>query len=362
VFILSIIRQKWGEVLYASPSNIHKMRVAMYYRNDDVRVEEMPVPKIGPGEFLLKVMASGICGSDVLEWYRIKKAPRVLGHEATGEIVEVGKGCPYKIGQRVFVSHHVPCGECQYCKAGHETACETLHRTNFDPGGFSEYVRVPRINVEKGVYVLPDSMSYEDGTFIEPLACVVRGQRMAQVGKGQTVLILGSGIAGLLHVKLAKAKGVRAIATDINDWRLEKAREFGADAVINAKGYTTDKLKGLNDGRLADRVIICTGAVPAVKQALESVDRGGTILFFAVPKPGVDVNIPVNDFWRNEVAVLTSYGAAPRDLKEALKLIESKTIRVDDMVTHVLPLGEAQKGFKLVADAEDSIKVILKPS
>jgi L-iditol 2-dehydrogenase len=337
------------------------MRVAMYYRNDDVRIEDIPKPKIGPGEFLFKAKASGICGSDVMEWYRIKKAPRVLGHEAVGEIAEVGEGCPYRVGQRVFVSHHVPCGECRYCRAGSETACETLHTTNFEPGGFSEYVRVPKINVEKGVYVLPDEMSYEEATMIEPLACVVRGQRIAQVQEGQTVLILGSGIAGLLHVKLAKSKGARVIATDINDWRLEKAKEFGADAMIDARNYATEKLKEVNEGRLADKVILCTGAVPAVKQAIESVDRGGSILFFAVPKPGVDVNIPVNDFWRKEVSVLTSYGAAPRDLKEALKLIADKRIVVSDMITHTLPLDEAQKGFNLVAAADESIKVVLKP-
>ncbi len=337
------------------------MRAAVYYRNDDVRVEDVPRPKIGRCELLFKVKASGICGSDVMEWYRIKKAPRVLGHEATGEIIETGEGCPYMKGQRVFVSHHVPCGECRYCESGHETACETLHTTNFEPGGFAEYVRVPEINVEKGVYVLPDSVSYEEGTLIEPLACVVRGQRTAGVGKGQTVLVLGSGIAGLLHVKLAKAKGARVIATDLNGWRLEKAKEFGADAVINAKDYTTDRLKELNGGRLADKVLLCTGALPAVKQALESADRGGAILFFAVPKPGAEVNVPINEFWRNEVSILTSYGAAPRDLKESLELIEKEEVRVDDMITHVLPLEKAQEGFSLVAAAGKSIKVILEP-
>jgi len=338
------------------------MRAAVYYRNDDVRIEELPKPKAGPGEFVFKVKASGMCGSDVMEWYRIKKAPRVLGHEATGEIVEVGHGCKYKTGQRVFVSHHVPCGECHYCKEGRETACETLHTTNFDPGGFAEYVRVPKINVDKeGVYPLPDSMSYEEGTMIEPLACVVRGQHMLDIKKEQTVLVLGSGIAGLLHIKLANSKGAKVIATDVSDWRLRKATEFGADATINAISYTTNKLKEANEGRLADKVILCTGAVPAVKQALESVDRGGVVLFFAVPKPGVPVEIPANEFWRDEIAVITSYGAAPGDLKEALELIKTKKIKVSDMITHILPLEKAQEGFKLVAGAQESIKVVLKP-
>lgn len=338
------------------------MRAAVYYRNDDVRIEDMPKPEIGPGEFLFEVKASGICGSDVMEWYRIKKAPRVLGHEAVGEIVEVGEGCPYEVGQRVFVSHHVPCGECRYCRESHETACETLHTTNFDPGGFAEYVRVPEINAEKGVYVLPDGMTYEEGTFIEPLACVVRGQRLAGVGEGHTILVLGSGIAGLLHVKLAKARGAKVIATDINEWRLRKAKEFGADGVIDAREDVPEKLKGLNGGRLADKVILCTGASPAVKQAMGSVDRGGTIEFFAVPKPGVLVEIPANDFWRNEVSLVTSYGAAPRDLEESTELIADKALKVDDMVTHTLPLERAQEGFKLVAEADESLKVILKPS
>jgi L-iditol 2-dehydrogenase len=189
----------------------------------------------------------------------------------------------------------------------------------------------------------------------------VRGQRIAGVKKGGTVLILGSGIAGLLHVKLAKSKGARVIATDVNDWRLEKAKEFGADGTINAMLYTTEKLKELNDGKLADKVILCTGAVPAVKQALESVGPGGVVEFFAVPKPGVEVDIPINDFWRDEVSVVTSYGAAPRDLKEALGMIKNKEVEVEDMITHVLPLEKAQEGFKLVAEAKESIKVILKP-
>ena len=340
-----------------------KMRAAVYYKNSDVRVEEVQRPKPGPGEFVFKVMASGICGSDVMEWYRIMKAPRVLGHEATGEIVEVGEDCEYEKGQRVFVSHHVPCEECEYCKSGRETACHTLHTTNFDPGGFAEYVRVPKINIEKhGIYVLPDDMTYEQGTLIEPLACVVRGQRIADIKDGDTVLVLGSGIAGLLHVKLAKYKDAKVIATDISDWRLEKATEFGADGVINALSYTTEKLKELNGGNLADKVILCTGAMPAVRQAIESVGPGGVIEFFAVPKPGEDISIPVNDFWRDEVAVVTSYGAAPRDLKESLDLISSKKITVDDMITNVLPLEKVQEGFNLVAGAQDSIKVILKPN
>ncbi len=339
------------------------MRVAMYYGNKNVRLEELPKPKIAPGELLLKVMASGICGSDVLEWYRIKKAPLVLGHEATGEIVEVGDGVKrYKIGDRVFVSHHVPCGTCRYCLGGHHTACETLHKTNYDPGGFAEYIRVPSINVERGIYLLPENLSFEDGTFIEPLGCVVRGQRLARIQKGNTVLILGSGISGLLHLQLAGARGAeRIIATDINEYRLNAAKKFGADAVINAKDDVPARLRQLNEGRLADRVIVCAGAKSASKQALECVNRGGTVLFFAVPEPGVDISVPITDFWRDEVTLMTSYGAGPGDIKDALKLISEHKANIHEMITHRLSLGEAGLGFKLVADAGESLKVIIEP-
>lgn len=339
------------------------MRVAMYYNNKDVRLQEMPVPKIGAGEFLLKAIASGICGSDVMEWYRIKKAPLVLGHEVTGEIARVGDGVKnYKAGDRVFVSHHVPCNTCRYCLSGHHTACETLHKTNFDPGGFAEYIRVPQINVDRGVYLLPEEISFEDGTLIEPLACVLRGQRLAGIQPGQSVLIIGSGISGLLHIKLARALGAgKVFATDISKYRMDAARKFGADEAIDAKEDVPARLRKANDGMPADKVLVCTGALPAIKQALQSVDRGGTVLFFAPTEPGVSVPLAVDELWRNEITLRTSYGASPADIATALELIRTRRVNVHDMITHRLGLAEAGLGFKLVAEAGKSIKVIIEP-
>ena len=165
------------------------MKVAMYYNNKDVRLEEVPIPEIGSKELLVKVIASGICGSDVMQWYRIKKAPRVLGHEITGEIVKVGSEIKeYNVGERVFVSHHVPCNTCHYCLNGFHTVCNTLRTTNFDPGGFSEYIRVPEINVNRGVFRLPEDISFEEGVFIEPLACVLRGLRLEDSNQGRVYL------------------------------------------------------------------------------------------------------------------------------------------------------------------------------
>ena len=339
------------------------MRVAMYYKNSDVRLQEMPVPKIGPGEILVKIQASGICGSDVLEWYRVKKAPIVLGHETAGEITQVGEGVTrFKIGDRVAVSHHVPCNTCRYCLAGNHTVCETLHTTNFDPGGFSEYVRVPKLNVDRGVFLLPPEVSFEEGSFMEPLGCVLRGQRLARLMPGQTVLVMGSGISGLLHIMLAKALGAgRVIATDISPYRLKAAKDLGADAVINAKEDVPARLKELNGGWLAELVIVCTGAMAAFAQALKSVDRGGTLMYFATTNPGETLPVPINDYWRNGITLMPSYGNSPYDAEAAIALIRSGRVPVGKLITHRLGLAEAAQGFQLVAGAGESIKVILEP-
>ena len=340
------------------------MRVAMYYNNHDVRVEEMPVPRVGPGELLVRVEASGICGSDVMEWYRITKAPLVLGHEVAGTVVKVGDGVErYSEGDRMVVTHHVPCNACRYCLSGHHTVCDTLRLTSFDPGGFAEYLRVPAINVDRGVFPLPDGVSFEEASFAEPLACVLRGQRRANVQPGQSVIVLGSGLAGLLHINLARALGAgRIVATDMTDYRMEAALRFGADAAFSANEDVPARLREVNDGRLADLVIVCTGAPPALLQALQSVERGGTVLFFAPTEPGVTVPVSVNDvFFRNDVTLTTTYAGAPADLATALELIGARRVRVGDMITHRLGLAEAGEGFKLTAEAGSSLKVIVEP-
>jgi L-iditol 2-dehydrogenase len=340
------------------------MRVAMWYSNQDVRLEEMPTPQIGPGELLVRVEASGICGSDVMEWYRLDKAPLVLGHEIGGQIAAVGDGVDsYQEGDRVSAAHHVPCNTCHYCLSGHHTVCETLRRTNFDPGGFAEYIRLPAINVDRGVFLLPDEVSYEQATFIEPLACILRGQRLAHMQPGQSVLIIGSGIAGLLHLQLARALGAGCVvATDVASYRLKAARQFGADATFHAEDNLPTHLRQVNQGRLADVVIVCTGATSAITQALQSVARGGTVLFFAPTAPGITIPLSINDlFWRNEITLTTSYAGSTADYATALELLRARRVNVDEMITHRLSLKETGIGFQLVANAQDSIKVIIEP-
>ena len=340
------------------------MRVAMYYNNSDVRLEEMPVPEIGPGELLLKVEASGLCGSDVMEWYRIQRAPMVLGHEVSGEVVQVGAGVEqYKEGDRLVVTHHVPCNACHWCLSGRHTDCDTLHTTSFDPGGFAEYLRIPQINVNRGVFPIPDHVGYDEASITEPLACVYRGQRRANLQPGQNVLVLGSGLAGLIHINLARALGAgRIIATDMVDYRLDAARKLGADVTFSAMEDVPARLREANNGRLADLVIVCTGALPALQQALESVERGGTVLFFAPTAPGVSLPVPINDvFFRNDVTLTTTYAGAPADLATAMDMIASGRVQVGEMISHRLGLAEAGLGFKLTSDARDSLKVIIQP-
>ena len=336
------------------------MKVSMWYNNKDIRIEEAPTPKPGQKEILVKVISCGICGSDIVEWYRLPRAPLIQGHEIGGEVVEVGGSVKnFGPGDRVFVAPKVPCMECYYCKNEHYPVCSNIKDRM--PGGFAEYVLVPESLVENGTYLLPNNVNCDQSTFIEPLACVVRAQRLAGVKNDQTVMVIGCGMSGLLHIKLAKAKKCRIIATDINEKRLEFAKKIGADFTINAKEDVPERLIAENKKK-ADVVILCSSAISAVEQAWKCVDKGGVMVFFAVPGPDKVVTIPINYFWTKEIRIITSYYCGPPDIVDAIKLIESGEIEVDDMITHKLPLKDTAEGFQLVMDGNESLKVIIKPN
>jgi L-iditol 2-dehydrogenase len=339
------------------------MRAAVYYSNDDIRVEEFQTPAIGLGELLLEISLCGICGSDVMEWYRVKTAPRVLGHEAVGVISDLDETVDkVNSGDRVFVSHHVPCDTCRHCLRGDHTVCHTLHNTNIDPGGMTEYARVPSINVDRGVFPLPPNVTDEEGVLIEPLGCVIRGQDRIGVSPGDSVLVLGSGVSGILHTQLAKSKGAtRVLATDVNEHRLAYAEKFGADAVLNATMNVPKFVREENDGNLSDHVIVSTAAVSAIQQAFNCVEDGGRILLFAPTLPGVKIPLDLNKLWSKQVTVTTTYAASPSDLTAALELIRSGQVNVRDMVTHRLSLDETGLGFRLVAEAGESLKIVVDP-
>jgi len=268
----------------------------------------------------------------------------------------------FKIGDRVFATHHVPCNTCRFCLNDQHTICDTLHKTKFYPGGFAEYVRLPSINVDRGTVLLPDSMSYDEATFIEPLACVVRGFHIADIKPAQTIAVLGSGMAGLLNMKLAKTIGASTIfATDITPFRLKMAKKMGADHIINAKEDLVTTIKENNDGRFLDVVILATGAMAAAEQAFQIVEPGGTILLFAPTNPGETMNLDLFEVWNKQVKIVSTYAGSGQDIIDAMDLISSKQLIVEDMITHRLPLSKAQEGFRLTTEADQSIKVILYP-
>jgi L-iditol 2-dehydrogenase len=334
------------------------MKAGLYFNNQDIRVEERPVPAIGPGEALAAVRACGICGSDIMQWYR-EPATRErgginTGHEIAGQLVAVGENVKeWSVGDRVVVTHHFPCLECIPCQDGNETACEAMHQKHIEPGGFSQYIRILESGMRKGLHRLPEGMSFEEGSFVEPLGCVVRSLRKASPIRGRSVLVLGSGLAGLLHVKLARALGASHItAVDTNEDRLCIAERVGADTILPAAESVP----------AADRVFVCTGSAAASAQALECVRRGGQIVFFAAAGPDKKLEIPVTRFWFAQPTIHFSYGAAPRDLREAIEWIASGKVCVRDLITHRLGIDQIREAFDLASNPRgNSLKIIIRP-
>ncbi|MHA1819193.1 MAG: alcohol dehydrogenase catalytic domain-containing protein [Promethearchaeota archaeon] len=350
------------------------MKAAVYYKNSDIRVEDVEDVPVESGEIKVKIKACGVCGSDIMEWYRIKRAGRpggigAFGHECTGDIVEIGDNVDskWKIGDRVVVTHHVPCNTCSACIHGHTTACHLLHTTKFKNkyGAYAEYVVLPPVNVDRGILKLPDNISYDEGTFVEPLGCVIRGQDIAHVGDAKSVLIIGAGLTGLLHVQTARVNGAGLIAvSDINKERLKIALKFGANYAIDASVEDVpSKFKELNGGLGAD-IVIMTAPLPiCVKQSLEAIGPGGTILFFAPTKPEVNSEINIWNLWQNEITITHSYAADYKNLYTALKWIQYGRVNVKDMITHTFPLEKASEGFLLTANPKGgSLKVIIHPN
>lgn len=331
----------------------------MWYNNHDIRTEDLPTPSPGQGEILVKVISCGICGSDIVEWYRLPRAPLVQGHEVGAEVVETGEGVTrFKKGDRLFIAPKVACLACDQCLKGHYPQCSQVQDRL--PGGFAEYILVPGKIVQNGCHLLPDHVGYDQAIFIEPLACVVRAQEFAAVGEGKTLLVIGCGTTGLLHIKLARHKNCRVIASDINPEKLDLARRVGAEHVADA---TSDDLGQLMDGEWgnADAVMVTTSALPALNQAWRTVAMGGIVVLFAVPGPDEDVVVPVNDLWRKEVRIITSYYCGPPDIEEALGLITGGDIQVDDLITHRLPLEDTKKGFEMLRNGGNTLKIIIKP-
>ena len=338
------------------------MKAAKLYEYNDIRIEEMPIPRIGFREALLKTKVSGICSGDVMPWYIERKAPLVLGHEPSGELVEVGKNVTrFQPGARVFIHHHAPCCSCRYCQRGDYVHCHSWKQVGISPGGISEYILVNERNLDIDTHHLSDNLTFEDGTLVEPTACVVKSLKRISVRQGDTVLVIGLGVMGQLHVILSKSYGAgKVIGADRVQFRLEKAREFGADEVIDvSKMSLFESLQNITGGLMADVVIVCPNSVEAMTQGISLAGSGGKVMLFTPAKPGEILRIDPNEIYFKDISVITSYSCGPEDTKEALGYIERGIVRADQLITHRFTIDETEQAYRLTAEARNSLKCVV---
>jgi len=338
------------------------MKVARLYSFRDIRIEEIPIPQIGAEEALVEMKACGICTGEVMPWYIERKAPLVPGHEPAGVLVKVGPGVQeFREGDRVFVHHHTPCFQCHHCRRGDFVHCATWKRSRLDPGGLAEYVRVPEENLRGDTLKLPEGVSFEDGTLVEPTGCVVKSLRRAGLQNGDVVVVIGLGIMGQLHVLLARHYGARlVIGADKVSYRLRKASEFGADVVVDgSRENLTERIREATDGAMANVVIVGPGTLAAMETGLACAGRGGTVLFFGPTPPEDVLSLRPHDLYFSEVSLVSSYSCGPRDTREALNLIAQRIVSAEKVVTHRFPLENTAEAFRLTAKAGDSLKAIV---
>ena len=333
------------------------MRAAVYHGGGRVTIEDLPTPEIGDGELLVRMRACGMCGSDLMTWYQDPRAPVVLGHEPVGEVVATGPGAPFREGERVFVHHHVPCFECRLCRAGRHTLCDTFRRTRIDPGGLAEFIRVPAENARADVLALPDDLDDLAGTLIEPVACIVRGQRQAGVGEGSRVAVVGAGSMGLLEIQVAKALGAaEVVALEPNPERRDGAARVGA---LAPDGLDADAVRDALGGDLADQVFVCTHHHAAIAGALHMAGPAGVVQLFAPTVPGEIVGLDLGAIFFREVTLQSTYSAGPDDTREALDLLRRGLVDPSSVISHRLPLEQADEAYRLAASGE-AMKVVLE--
>jgi L-iditol 2-dehydrogenase len=338
------------------------MKVARLYSYNDIRIEDMPIPEAGDGEALVKVRACGICSGDIMPWYIEKKSPLVIGHEHTGEIVETGNNVKdFKPGSRVFFHHHSPCFACKYCERGDHVQCDTWKMSKIIPGGISEYALIPQVNLQGDTLHLPENVSFKQGTLIEPAACVVKGLKRANIRKGDTVLVMGLGVMGQIHIMLAKECGAsKIIGADSVPFRLDSAIESGADTVIDiSSARIKDEVMKSTNGDMVDIVVVGPGTVEAMTQGLDCSGRGGRVVFFTPFNPSDLLQFQPNDIYFKDVNIISSYSCGPDDTREALRLISEGIIDSDRLITHSFPLEKTIDAFHITAKAKESLKVIV---
>jgi len=338
----------------------NKMRGAFLYGPEDLRIEEMEKPKVASDEVLVRIKACGICPSDVRVYFGIvkpEKIPMLLGHEWSGEIIEVGSEVEdFKIGDRVVVDWRVICGKCYYCRKGEFNYCLNLNTSKIK-GGICDYGKA----VSSNLRLIPPSLSFEEATFVEPLACCINGIRRSNIKLGDTVVIKGAGQIGLMQAQLANFLGARVIISDLIKERLQKARELGINEVLSPEDENeVSKVKELTEGRGADSVIISTSNKEAVEQAIRLVRKGGTINLFAGLYPTGELKLDFNLIHYKELVVTGSHDYTPHDFSVASKLIAQEIVKVRPLISHLFSLENTKKGIETVVNKK-GLKVIIKP-
>jgi L-iditol 2-dehydrogenase len=334
------------------------MKAAVYRGPGEIRIEFLEEPRPGPGEVLVRMLACGICGSDLMQWYVSRKSPAVLGHEPVGVVVEVGEGGDEDlppVGARVAVHHHVPCFVCDRCRRGHHTLCPAFKRAGIHPGGFSELILVAAEPARRDLLVVPDHLPTRAATLVEPLACCLRGQRAAGVRRGTRLAVVGAGQMGLLQVQAARACGCVAVAAvDPVAERRKLAEGFGAVAAEPDPSAVVAAL-----GARPDVVIVCSGAPAAFELATAVVDDGGVVQLFAPTTPGRRFGFDPNDLFFRELTFQASYSAGPMDTREALDLLAGGAVTAEGIVTHRFPLSDVARALEMARSGE-AIKVVVE--
>ncbi len=340
------------------------MRAARTYAIDDVRLEDVPVPELAPGDILVRVTVCGVCASDTMDWYLERKTPAVLGHEPVGVVETVTAEVEdFQVGDRVFFHHHVPCMLCRSCLRGLYTSCPRFRETALDPGAFSEFVRVPAEIVRVDVLTLPDAVADEAGIFVEPLACSLRAFDRLDVQPGSSLWVIGAGPMGLLNIRLGRHLGAAPIVvTDPVEVRRDFAARAGADHALDPGASDfADLLLKATDGAGPDKIVVGPGSVAAIESALAHAAPGATVLVFTPTPPETAVDYRPHDLYFQEVTITHSYSAGPVETREALDLIADGLLQVEDLVTHRFGLEGLAEAFRLTRAHGEALKSVIYP-
>lgn len=341
------------------------MKASVCYKKNDLRTEDLPIPEISDNEVLIKMLACGLCGTDIqkIRGDSVTK-PTVLGHEVVGQIVKKGKNINnYQLGDRVITAIHVPCFTCHYCNKGHYTICEQFRTNNIDPGGFAEFIRIPELHLKHLTHKVSDNVTDEEATLIEPIACCLHGLKQADIRPDDSVLIMGAGTIGILHAQLAKIKGAnKVIVSDMSEYKLQKALKVGCDYAINiAEKDIISEVNQITNGQGVDVIVIAAGVSSLVSDAVNMVRRAGRIIVFSGFDKNKLVTLDASRFFKDEISIIGTYSVTPYEFPEALDLLEKRKLNTDEMITHVFPLDKLSEAIDLSTDPKQSVlKVIIK--